>query len=779
MSTVRWLVVGLLLAVPPVAAQGPSSAYWLVGQVTGDWEYRDAAGTVHKLTSKYDYLQPTGEVRCLETDLTKCALRYLGNPGSDATVKLPVPLKQTGVWVPLRGLPPPPPAVLTTTPSALQAKFTNLTKPGGSRAPSGCEGEFPLRAPVCNENIDVSDFRIRWSPGPDSSTGKLLVLVGRADGKATILRTSAPMASGEFSGVKLTDYLRTLQSQNETVDVVIKVSSDYNRRATRVVHIPPLAKTLRYEANLRQINYPDPVLRSVAIMSYAIGEGMWSRAAEEASRLTELVSGSPYLLQYVMAGLCKSDFEEAKSQARQYGPEDIYDRVCSASPAPRPTAAIDATARTPQAATPAPAPGAAGVPAAGSKPVETGTEPKTRPGIALLIGNWDYAGMPLNSVREDLKHMQAALEDLGFAVTVKQNLRRPQDFVEALDRTLSDEKATADDILFVYYSGHGVQIDGKAHLLGTGVSTKATTVEQIRGDAQSAEQLLSEMEVAQPGTRIFVVEACRDSFLSAPGESEARAAKGGFAFREDDVKNTFVMFANKPGLQTPARSDEGEMGPFTESLIQALHNSTGEIQDVFRVAAETTRQFSPGQEPDEHHSRVIDPVFLRPKETAVQDQRAKELLTGAEPFYRDRSWDKFLAKVDRGRALASSPELQQRMAREVDFANLAVKAEAAEGSHRWSEAAECWQKAGDIFPVRQWATMKAAVAWLLADNVPAGARALAIVAARSDADPAPQARRMLADLVKAYPDLEAETSRAAQGVVRITGDEFELIKHEE
>jgi hypothetical protein len=42
-----------------------------------------------------------------------------------------------------------------------------------------------------------------------------------------------------------------------------------------------------------------------------------------------------------------------------------------------------------------------------------------------------------------------------------------------------------------------------------------------------------------------------------------------------------------------------------------------------------------------------------------------------------------------------------------------------------------------------------------------------------------RARSLLADLLKAFPALEAEANAAAQRAVRVAGVEFEVIRHEE
>ena len=131
MSTSR-LLIALFLAASPVVVQGQNDSYWLIGQVVGRWEYREAGGRPRPLSGKYDCLLPAGEVRCLEADARNCQLRYLSSPRSKATTKLPI--QATRQWISLRRLPAPPPAILPTTSAALARTFTRYTRPGGSRA---------------------------------------------------------------------------------------------------------------------------------------------------------------------------------------------------------------------------------------------------------------------------------------------------------------------------------------------------------------------------------------------------------------------------------------------------------------------------------------------------------------------------------------------------------------------------------------------------------------------------------------------------------------------
>jgi hypothetical protein len=753
-----WLLAALLAVAYPLAGQSQGGNYWLITRATGNWEYRVGTGPPRRLTGSYDYLVPAGQVRCLEPDLRKCDLQYLSSQTTNATKKLAVPLQPGGVWISLKGLTPAQSPVLAATSQDLSAKMLRLSRPGGSRAVSGCEGDLQLEAPACGENIDIGDFRIRWAPSPSGTVKRLALLVEKADDRTRRFRATLEEPSGEFAGERLNDFLREQQAPASPTDVVVTVT-DGSRRALRLVHIPPRSQTDDYKSLVDQIASPDPVVRAVSIMSLALDRGMWSRAALEARRLIELGGSSPALMEYALAGVCQSDFEADKTRLRKVLPGSVYDRVCGAALAKD-------------------APDRATAVEEGADSVAPGSPPKSRPGMALLIGNWDYSSAPLYCVKKDLEGMSDALKRLGFDVVVVENLRGSQEFGRALAEALKQRSISPDDALFVYYSGHGVQLNGKDYLLGTGAPPAARGAEELRPHSQSAEDLLFEMEGAAAGTRILVIEACRDSVFSPAGSSAGPAPKGGFAFRSDDVPNTVVMFANGPGLPTPARSDSGLMGPFTESLTLALNTSSGDILEVYDIAARKTREFSPGLEPVLYRSKEIERLILRPKEQVAPDTRAKELLRDAGASYERREWSQFQASVERGRLIASAPELKQRLDREVEFVKLVRAASAAQRPERrnWSESAESWERAAGLFPARQWVTMSAMLAALYADDIERAVRALATLSAQADNEPALQARKMLAELLKAFPEFEPIAARRASATTKISGEEFEIVK---
>jgi hypothetical protein len=215
------------------------------------------------------------------------------------------------------------------------------------------------------------------------------------------------------------------------------------------------------------------------------------------------------------------------------------------------------------------------------------------------------------------------------------------------------------------------------------------------------------------------------------------------------------------------------MGPFTEALIHALNTSVGPITEVFEAAASTAREISPGQEPVLYHSKSFSRVALSSHTAPDRDARAKELLRSAERLYSGRAWDEFRVVVQRAKALASDVTLVERLSHEMEFAAFAMTAADLEKSRNWSEAAEQWQKAFEHFPRREWTGMNASVAWLLGDNPSSAVRILAMLSSQSDSDISRQARQMLGEMTKAFPELLAEAQRASRVSPLGPGLEFE------
>ena len=84
-------------------------------------------------------------------------------------------------------------------------------------------------------------------------------------------------------------------------------------------------------------------------------------------------------------------------------------------------------------------------------------------GLALIIANADYQSQPqLPSCHKDGTDMKAKLEQLNFDVLYYTNTTR-KTILEAISEFI--KLADCYSVLLVYYTGHGVQIDGENYFV--------------------------------------------------------------------------------------------------------------------------------------------------------------------------------------------------------------------------------------------------------------------------------------------------------------------------
>jgi hypothetical protein len=395
----------------------------------------------------------------------------------------------------------------------------------------------------------------------------------------------------------------------------------------------------------------------------------------------------------------------------------------------------------------------------------------SRAGLALVIGNSRYTDAELPTVRRDKQSMAAALTSLGFVVREVEDLQRPRDFEEELASFLRNENAVPEDVLVVYYSGHGLQIDGRACLLGTAVIASGEMSAGLRTFSVGVNRIIEIMEQAAPSARILIVDACRNNaFAVAP-------RKAGIALQVD-IEDTYVLFADEPGKTIPARSDSSLESPFTAGLLFAMENSDEGIEKRFEVARTKTRELSPEQSPQILASRKStsrSKPFLDRGAKARPAQSAGQMLNEAEAFYTSGSWKEFQARVQSAKILSSNPELTERLARELEFSRLVIAAQTAKDAPegpKWADAASAFERAGRIFPTRAWTLESAALCFLLADRIPEAMSILGRLRNYPESPLVERAARLAAALVQADPSLESVLKSSANDGEPASGPEF-------
>src|SRR5262245_5918641 len=82
--------------------------------------------------------------------------------------------------------------------------------------------------------------------------------------------------------------------------------------------------------------------------------------------------------------------------------------------------------------------------------------------LALVVGNNRYAAAPLQNAVADARAVAAALKGAGFSVALIEDGSRASlaDAVAKLEETLR-----AEDVVFFYFAGHGIQLGGENYLI--------------------------------------------------------------------------------------------------------------------------------------------------------------------------------------------------------------------------------------------------------------------------------------------------------------------------
>ncbi|MCQ4629387.1 caspase family protein [Shinella sp. CPCC 100929] len=129
--------------------------------------------------------------------------------------------------------------------------------------------------------------------------------------------------------------------------------------------------------------------------------------------------------------------------------------------------------------------------------------------VALLIGNAAYAdsASALRNPPNDVAALRSVLEAADFEVTVVENAGRA-----AMSRALSEfsETAAQAEIGLIYYSGHGIEMNGENFLMPVDATLESDV------DVEYETVALGKLVDALSGVKKFklvLVDACRDNPL--------------------------------------------------------------------------------------------------------------------------------------------------------------------------------------------------------------------------------------------------------------------------
>jgi len=208
--------------------------------------------------------------------------------------------------------------------------------------------------------------------------------------------------------------------------------------------------------------------------------------------------------------------------------------------------------------------------------------------IALVVGNSQYKKItPLDNPVHDAGDIAQALENLGFETLVKTDVNK-----SSLETTLKDfgKKAQKANVVLFYFSGHGLQVAGENIL----APIDYTLEKPEKG--VSANTVQKVMQDATAGTKLLILDACRDDPSIADARAGSKSIKrGNKKFRTIDkglapmipLKEFIVMYSTAAG--ETASDGDARNSPYTAALLQHI-NEPIPIETLFKRVTRTVQQ---------------------------------------------------------------------------------------------------------------------------------------------------------------------------------------------
>jgi Caspase domain/Tetratricopeptide repeat len=238
----------------------------------------------------------------------------------------------------------------------------------------------------------------------------------------------------------------------------------------------------------------------------------------------------------------------------------------------------------------------------------------------LAIGNDTYPGRPLQNARNDARAIAEMFGSMGYSVVLQLDLKLKamEDSVATFSKIL-----TPGDVAILYYSGHGLQLNGENYLIPTDFNV--TSSREVPLKAVSLSSIVGIFAAQGATTQIVILDACRDNpFLPT------RSVGGGWA-ENVGGRGTFLAFGTSPG-STASDNPSDVHGLFTQALLKHL-SSHIDIDAVFNLVRREVVQDSSGLQIPWTASSLTAKFQLSPTtDMAVSDLPLRPALVAPRPM---------------------------------------------------------------------------------------------------------------------------------------------------
>ncbi len=238
--------------------------------------------------------------------------------------------------------------------------------------------------------------------------------------------------------------------------------------------------------------------------------------------------------------------------------------------------------------------------------------------VALVIGNAKYQHeSTLANPGNDAAGVSAALKAINFddvEVVLDADLIALQSALARFAR-----RADGADVALVYYSGHGIEVDGRNYLIPT--SAKLTDAADVDFEAVPMDLVVSAADRAR-SVKLIVLDACRNNpFAARMIQRQGRRSVGRGLAPVNATTGMLVAYAARAGTVADD-GPAGGMSPFTQAFTRHVGAPQTEVRLMLGKVRDEVVRTTGRQEPFTYGSLGGEAIYLNPQREAAPAMQA-------------------------------------------------------------------------------------------------------------------------------------------------------------
>jgi uncharacterized caspase-like protein len=223
--------------------------------------------------------------------------------------------------------------------------------------------------------------------------------------------------------------------------------------------------------------------------------------------------------------------------------------------------------------------------------------------VALVIGNAAYSEVqPLKNPKNDAALMAKTLVSVGFEVETV--IDADQATMKRAMLEFGRKLRSGVDAGLFYYSGHGVQANGKNYLIPVNASIKDE--DEVAIEAVDVNDFLETMENSTSKVNIVVLDACRNN----PFAGSFRSASRGLSV-VTAPRGTYIAYSTAPG--SVAEDGSGENSAYTKSLARAILAPGLPLEQTFKEVRRLVADATDNKQVTWDSSSITGNFYFKPQ----------------------------------------------------------------------------------------------------------------------------------------------------------------------